>query len=174
MLNKKFLGIVAYTFMFVSLIMLVGNFAYAQKEPKGPKLPEHAEAVMPPECPTCKTVHASHTKGRVTAPMVMSCPDCKKETTEIGVYHCSKCEKEFLTCVNCLAAAPKAETRCPKCKKVLARHIKGKIEAPIKWEMKCPDCKKAPQEWRIQHCSECKTDFLACPLCKKEQKKYIR
>jgi DNA-directed RNA polymerase subunit RPC12/RpoP len=168
MFNNNGMRIVAYAFMFVSLMMLVGNFAYAQKEPKGPELPEHAEAVMPPECPTCKTVHASHTKGRVTAPMVMSCPDCKKETTEIGVYHCSKCEKEFLTCINCLAASKaKAETRCPKCKKVLVRQIKGKIGAHVKWEMKCPDCKEKPEEWLRQHCDECEVDFLACPLCKK-------
>ena len=168
MLNKKFIGIVAYGFMLVSLIMLMGNFAYAQKEPKGPELPEHPEAVMPPECPNCKTVHASHTKGRATAPMVMSCPDCKKETTEIGVYHCSKCEKEFLTCIDCRAATKaKAVTKCPECKKVLARRIKGKIEAPVKWEMKCPECKKKPDEWLLQHCDKCEVDFLACTLCKK-------
>jgi hypothetical protein len=172
MLNKKFLGIVAYAFMFVSLMMLVGNFAYAEKERKGPDLPE-LHAYNPPLCPTCKSKVATRTKGKVTAPVVMSCPDCKKETTELGVSHCSKCEKEFLTCIEC-QRFKKAEARCPECKKVLARRIKGNIEAPVKWEMKCPDCKKAPQEWRIQHCSECETDFLACPLCKKEQEKYIR
>ena len=174
MLNKKFLGIVAYTFMFVSLIMLMGNSAYAEKKPKGPELPE---ALGLPICPTCENVvHAKHTKGRVTAPLVMNCPDCKKEITEFGVYHCDRCEKEFLTCIKCVTAKKPAtmEGRCPKCEEVLVRQIKGKIGAHVKWEMKCPDCKKDPQEWRIQHCSECETDFLACPLCKKEQEKYIR
>lgn len=168
MLNTNFLRTVAYTFMIVSLMMMVGNFAYAgEKQPKGPDLPEHLEAVMPPECPTCKSVHASHTKGRATAPMVMSCPDCKKETTEIGVYHCSKCEKDFLTCIMCLKASKAVTTKCPNCKMVLARHIKGKIEAPVKWEMKCPDCKKEPGELLLQHCDKCEADFLACSLCKK-------
>ncbi len=158
--------------MFVSLIMLMGNSAYAEKKPKGPELPE---ALGLPICPTCENVvHAKHTKGRVTAPLVMNCPDCKKEITEFGVYHCDRCEKEFLACIKCLGKYTKAETRCPECKEVLARQIKGKIGAHVKWEMKCPDCKKKPDEWLLQHCDKCEADFLACPLCKKEQEKYIR
>ena len=161
MWNKKFMGIV----VFVSLMMLVCNFAYAQKEPKGPKLPE-AKALKLPTCPTCKSVPAYRpTKRRVTAPVVMSCPDCKEKIVELGVYHCDKCEKEFLACIECLRFK-KAEAKCPKCKKVRARHIKGTIEAPVKWEMKCPDCKKSPKEWLNQYCDECDADFLACPLCK--------
>jgi phage FluMu protein Com len=164
MLNRKFLGIVASTFMFVSLMMLVGNSAYAEKEPKGPELPE---ALGLPICPTCENVvPAKHTKGRVTAPLVMNCPDCKEEIVEFGVYHCDRCEKEFLACIKCLGKYTKAATRCPECKKVLARQIKGKIGAHVKWEMKCPDCKKKPDEWLIQHCDKCEVDFLACPLCK--------
>ncbi len=112
-----------------------------------------AEALGLPICPTCENVvHAKHTKGRVTAPVVMNCPDCKKEISEFGVYHCDKCEKDFLACIKCLGKYTKAETRCPECKKVLARRIKGKIEAHVKWEMRCPDCKKKPDEWLIQHC----------------------
>lgn len=169
MLNKNFVGSFTFALAFVGLMMLVGNFAYAQKEPKGPDLPE-AQAYNPPVCPTCKSKVATRTKGKVTAPVVMHCPDCKKERTELGVSHCDKCEKEFLTCVECLAASKTAAMvgKCPKCKNVLSRRIKGKIEAPVKWKMKCPDCKKTPQEWHLQHCDECDEDFLACPLCKKE------
>jgi hypothetical protein len=170
MLNKKFLGIIAAVFAFVSLMMLVGNFAYAgEKQPKGPELPE-AKALKLPVCPTCKKVPASHTKGRVTAPLVMSCPDCKEDIVEFGVYHCDKCEKEFLACIVC-QGFKKAATKCPKCNKVRARRIKGKIEAPVKWEMKCPVCEEKPQEWLLQYCDECDADFLACPLCKEEQEK---
>ena len=35
MLNKKYMGTFAFAVAFVSLMMLAGNFAYAQKEPKG-------------------------------------------------------------------------------------------------------------------------------------------
>ena len=169
MLNKSFIGTVAFALVFVCLMMLVGNFVYAgEKEPKGPELPE-IQAYNPPVCPTCKSKVATRTKGKVTAPVVMHCPDCKQEITEFGVSHCDKCEKEFLTCVECLAVSKPAATKCPKCKKVLARRIKGKIEAPVKWEMKCPDCKKTPGEWLMHHCDECGIDFLACPLCKEEQ-----
>ncbi|MFQ5714903.1 MAG: hypothetical protein ACE5GU_12805 [Candidatus Scalinduaceae bacterium] len=156
MWNKKFLGIIAAVVAFVSLTMLVGNFAYAEKEPKGPELPE-TKALNLPTCPTCKSVPAYRpTKRRVTAPVAMICPDCKKEITEFGVYHCDKCEKEFLACIEC-RRFKKAEARsmCPKCKKVLARRIKGKIGAPVKWEMKCPECKKKPKEWLLQYCDKC-------------------
>ncbi len=162
MLNNKFIGTVAYMVMFVSLIMLVGNFAYAEKEPKGPELPE---SMVLPICPTCENVvPAKRPKGKVTAPVVMNCPDCKQEMTEFGVYHCDKCEKEFITCIKCLSMQ-KAATKCPKCEKVSVRRIKGKIEASGKWKMKCPDCKKKIKEWLHQHCDTCKADFLACPIC---------
>jgi hypothetical protein len=169
MLNKKYMGTFIFAVAFVALIMLVGNLAYAQmaKERKGPELPEITALPMP-MCPTCKNVPAKHTKGKVTAPVVMDCPDCKKEMVEFGVYHCDKCEKEFLACLMCQRFT-KAEAKCPKCEKVLSRRIKGKVEAPVKWKMKCPHCKGKPQEWLIQHCDECGVDFLVCPLCKKEQ-----
>ena len=78
MLNKKYMGTFAFAVAFVSLMMLAGNFAYAQKEPKGPDLPE-IQAYNPPVCPTCKSKVATRTKGKVTAPMAMHCPDCKKK-----------------------------------------------------------------------------------------------
>ena len=170
MLNKKFLGKVAFVVAFVSLTMLVGNFAYAQK--KGTELAD-VPATTLPVCPTCKNVSASHTKGKTTAPMVMVCPDCKTEITEFGVSHCDKCEKDFLSCLKCQGLS-KAAAKCPKCEKVLSRRIKGKIQAPVKWEMECPDCKKKPQEWLLQHCDECEADFLACPLCKEQQEKHTK
>jgi hypothetical protein len=80
-------------------MMLVGNFAYAEKKPKEPGLPEAALTL--PVCPTCKNVPASHTKERKTAPLVMVCPECKKEASELRVYHCDKCEKDFLACPMC-------------------------------------------------------------------------
>ncbi|KHE92697.1 MAG: hypothetical protein K8F52_08650 [Candidatus Scalindua rubra] len=167
MLKKNFMGRVVFAVVFVSLTMLLSNLTYAQKEPKGSALPE-TQAYNPPVCPTCKSKVATRTKGKVTAPIVMHCPDCKKERTEAGVAHCDKCEKDFLICVECLKVSKPVATRCPKCKKVLARRIKGKIESPVKWKMKCPDCKKKPGEWLIHHCDECDADFLACPLCEKK------
>ncbi len=163
------MGTVACVVTFVGLTMLVGNLSYAEeKHPTGHGLPE-LQALNMPVCPTCKSEFATHTKGKVTAPVVMSCPDCKKETTEFGVYHCNKCEKEFLKCIKCLMPS-KATTKCPKCKEVLARYIKEEIESPaeFKWEMECPDCKKKPQKWLLQHCDKCEADFLGCPLCKQE------
>jgi hypothetical protein len=166
MLNKSFTGTVAFVFAFVSLMILVGNFAYAQKEAKGPEIPE---ALGFPICPTCENVvPAKRPKGKITAPVVMNCPDCKKEISEFGVYHCDMCEKEFLVCMKCLAVT-KAATKCPKCKNVLARQIKGKITPHVKWKMKCPDCKAKPEEWLIQHCDKCEADFLACPICAKKE-----
>ncbi len=168
MLNKNFMGRVVFAVAFVGLTMLAGNFVHAgEKQRKGPDLPE-LQAYNPPVCPTCKSKHATHTKGKVTAPVVMHCPDCKKDSTELGASHCDKCEKEFLTCIECLKASSTVKAKCPKCKKVLARRIKGEIAAPVKWEMKCPECKKKPAKWYIHHCDECESDFLACPLCKKK------
>ncbi|MBI2556518.1 MAG: hypothetical protein HYW13_03710, partial [Planctomycetes bacterium] len=82
--------------------------------------------------------------------------------------------KDVLACVMCQKAsaelkASTMEGKCPKCKEVRVRAIKGKTFA--KWEMKCPDCKKNLQEWLTQHCDKCDVDFLACPICKKEQEK---
>lgn len=169
MLNNKFLGTVACAVTLVIVMMLAGNFTYAEeKQPKGTGDSE-LQALELPVCPTCNSKVETHFKGKATAPEVMHCPDCKKKTTELGVYHCNKCEKEFLKCIKCLMPS-KAVTKCPKCKRMLARYIKGKIESPaeFKWEMKCPDCKQKPHEWFIQHCDKCEVDFLGCPLCRKE------
>jgi len=113
-------------------------------------------------------------KGKTHAPMGMVCPDCKKEISELGIHHCDQCEKDVLVCVMCKAKstalkAPSKESKCPKCKKVRARPIKGRTFA--EWKMKCPDCKKKTEEWLLQHCEKCDIDFLSCPLCKEEQKK---
>ena len=64
------------------------------------------------------------------------------------------------------------EGKCPRCKEVRVRAMKGKTFA--KWEMKCPDCKKKSQEWLTQHCDTCDVDFLACPICKKGTRKRVR
>ena len=100
--------------------------------------------------------------------------DCKNEIGELAVHHCDKCGKDVLACVMCqkTSAELKASTmegKCPKCKEVRVRAIKGKTFA--KWEMKCPDCKHKTQEWLVQHCDKCDVEFLACPICKKEQEK---
>ena len=116
--NNKFLGIVAFAITFVSLITLVGNSAYAEKKPKGPELPE-ASAL--PVCPTCKNVPASHTKGIVTASLIMVCPECKKEVSELRVYHCDKCKKDFLACPLCQMTS-KAVTKAQIIKRYL-QHI---------------------------------------------------
>jgi len=177
MLNKKFVGIVSFTVISVSVMMWGDNFAYAQEETH-----KHSEKALAPEhpiveefiCPSCKEVRVSPEKGRTLAAMPMVCPDCKNEITELAVHYCDKCGKDVLVCVLCQKATAelKAATmqgKCPKCKEVRTRPIKGKTLA--KWEMKCPDCKKKTQEWFIQHCDTCDVDFLACPICKKEQEK---
>lgn len=164
MLNMNFIKTFAFVIAFIGLVMLLGNCVYAQKEPKGSDLPA-IQPYNPPVCPTCKSKVSTRPKGMIAAPVVMHCPDCKKGRTEAGIWQCDKCEKEFLTCVECLGLSKPVAAKCPKCKKSVARHIKGKVEAPVKWEMKCLECKKSPQEWLMQHCDECDADFLACPLC---------
>ena len=176
MLNKNVFGIVASVIMVVSIMNWIGNLSYAEEVHK------HSEKAMAPAhptaeefvCPSCKEVRVSPEKGKTLAVMSMVCPDCKHEIGELAVHHCDTCGKDVLVCVMCQKAAAeiKAETKegkCPKCKEVRVRPIKGKTLA--KWEMNCPDCKHKMQEWRIQHCDKCDVDFLACPICKKEQEK---
>lgn len=177
MLNKKVLGIVVSAVMAVSVMMLANNFSYAEEEThkhseKG-LAPVHP-TVEPPMCPTCKNVRLSPEKGRTLAAMPMVCPDCKNEIGELAVHHCDKCGKDVMVCVVCQSAAAELqattmEAKCPQCKEVRTRPIKG--QALARKEMKCPDCKHKTQEWYIQHCDTCKTDFLSCPICKKEQEK---
>ncbi|GJQ57281.1 MAG: hypothetical protein SCALA701_00820 [Candidatus Scalindua sp.] len=106
----------------------------------------------------------------------MKCPHCKDEVEELAVHHCDKCGNDVMVCVLCQKASvdlepATMESRCPKCKRVLARRIKGTIAPPVKWEMKCPDCGKKSEKWLNQHCDTCDIDFIVCPLCKKEQGK---
>jgi phage FluMu protein Com len=177
MLNKKFFGLIATAVMSVSVMGLVGNLGYAEEETH-----KHSEKALASEhpieeefiCPSCKEVRLSPEKGRTLAAMRMVCPDCKNEISELAVHHCDKCDKDVLVCTMCKKAsaelkAATMEGKCPKCKEVRTRPIKGKTLA--KWEMKCPDCKKKTQEWLIQHCDECGVDFLTCPICLKEQQK---
>jgi len=99
MLNNKFIEIFALTVVFASLTMSAGNFAYAdEKQPQGTEL---SEALNLPTCPTCEKSPASHTAGKVLAPLEMVCPDCEKEVSELKVYHCDECKKEFLACSMC-------------------------------------------------------------------------
>lgn len=176
MLGKK-IGITASVIMAVSIVTWMGNLAYTEEEKhkhleKG-LAPEH-KTVEPPMCPTCKDVRVSPIKGKTLAAMHMVCPNCKNEIGELAVHHCDKCGKDVLTCVVCQTASAelKAATmvnQCPKCKLERARPIKGKTLAM--WEMKCPKCKHMTQELLVQHCDECGTEFLACPICKSEQDK---
>lgn len=143
---------------------------------------KHQEKALTPEhtteeefvCPSCKEVRISPVKGKTLATMSMVCPNCKNEISEVAVHHCDKCGNDVLTCVLCKKASAelKASTmkaKCPKCKEVRVRPIKGKALA--QWEMKCPDCKKKTKEMLIEHCDECGVDFLVCPICKKEEMK---
>ena len=176
MLNKKFLGIVISAIACVT-ILWGSNFAYAEEEThkhreKGLS-PEH-RTVEPSMCPTCKAVRLKPQKGKTLAAMSMVCPDCKNEIGEVAVHHCDKCGKDVLACVVCQSTSAELkmatmEARCPKCKEVRVRPVKGKTLA--KWEMKCPDCKHKRQEWLVQHCDTCDVNFLSCPICKKEQEK---
>jgi hypothetical protein len=158
--------------------IIVGNtLSYAEKDKH-----EHAEEItgrtLPklklPLCPTCKNVPVGPQKGRVTAPMAMTCPDCKKETAEFTIHHCDSCGKDILACMMCQKESEKSQTeakegKCPKCKMVRAWPIKGRTFA--KWEMECPECKERSHDWLVHHCDKCDADFLACPMCPKEQKK---
>ena len=178
MLNKKCVGIAFFVVISVSVIIWEGNFAYAQEEThkhsEKALAPKH-KTVEPPMCPTCKEVRLSPVKGKTLAAMPMVCPDCKNEIGEVAVHHCDKCEKDVLACVICQSTsaelkAATMEGKCPKCKEVRVRPIKGKTLAT--WEMKCQDCKQKIEEWLIQHCDTCDVDFLACPICKKKQEKF--
>lgn len=180
MLNKKFVGIVSFAVISVSVMILGGNFVYAEEEThkhsEKALAPEH-KTVEPPMCPTCKQVRLSPVKGKTLAAMPMVCPDCKNEIGEVAVHHCDKCGKDALACVICQSTsaelkAATMEGKCPKCKEVRVRPIKGKTLA--KWEMQCPDCKKTSKEWLVEHCDKCGVDFLVCPICKKEQEKLTK
>lgn len=179
MLDKKIFGMVASVIMAVSVINWIGNLAYAEEVHK------HSEKAMAPThqtveefvCPSCKEVRVSPEKGKTLAAMRMVCPDCKNEIGEFSVHHCDHCGTDVLVCPKCIAAAAELkaatmEGKCPKCKQVRRRPIKGKALAG--WEMKCPDCKKKSKEMLIEHCDECGADFLACPICLKEQIKGAR
>ncbi len=99
MLNNRFIRIFALAIAFVSLTMPVGNFAFADEmQPEGREL---FDAQNLPTCPTCEKVPARHTAEKVIAPLEMVCPDCKKEISELKVYHCDECKKEFLACSMC-------------------------------------------------------------------------
>ncbi|TVL96441.1 MAG: hypothetical protein CV087_23735 [Candidatus Brocadia sp. WS118] len=173
MINKNIFGIGASVIIAVGIISQIGNFTYAQEVHK------HSDKAMAPEhstaeefvCPSCKQVRVSPVKGKTLATMPMVCPDCKHEIGELSVHHCDSCGKDVLSCVMCQKASAelKMEAKCPKCKEVRVRPIKGHTLA--KWEMKCPDCKHKTKEWEVQHCDKCDIDFLACPLCQKEQAK---
>jgi hypothetical protein len=174
---KKFIGMFTTAIISIGLMIWGGNFSYAEEEThthseKG-LTPEH-KTIEPPICPACKNVRVRPIKGKTLATMPMVCLDCKNEISEVAVHHCDKCGKDVLACVMCqktsaeLKAAIK-EAECPKCKEVRVRPIKGKTLA--KWEMKCPDCKHKSQEFLIQHCNTCDADFIACPICKREEGK---
>lgn len=177
MLHNKFVGFVAFAAMSISVVIGCGNFAYAEEEThkhsEKALAPEHS-TVEPPMCPSCKEARLSPEKGKTLAAMDMVCPDCKNAVSEFAVHHCDKCGNDALVCVLCQKAsaelkAATMEAKCPKCKELRVRPVKGKTFA--KNEMKCPDCKHKTQEWLTQHCDKCDADFLACPLCKKEQEK---
>ena len=177
MLYNKFVGFVAFAAMSISVVIGCGNFAYAEEEThkhsEKALAPEHS-TVEPPMCPSCKEVRLSPEKGRTLATTSMVCPDCEKAVSELAVHNCSKCGNDAMVCVLCQKAsaglkAATMDAKCPKCKEVRVRPIKGRTLA--KNEMKCPDCKHKTQEWLTQHCDKCDADFLACPLCKKKQEK---
>ena len=177
MANKKIFRIVVSGVLYASIMAVAVSLVYAEdtthKHSEKALAPEH-KTVEPPMCPTCKDVRASPMKGHTLAAMRMVCPGCKNEIGELAVHHCDKCGKDVLVCVMCQKAASELkaatmEGKCPKCKEVRVRPIKGKTLA--KWEMKCPDCKQKTKEWNIQHCDKCDADFLACPLCQKQQEK---
>lgn len=180
MLNRNLLGIVVSVVIAAGVMMCGVNLANADEEtPKTEgthkmsdkaTAPEHEYGhVERPMCPSCGKVRVGAEKGRTVAKMVMECPDCKNKVSEFDVHHCDQCEKDVLICTMCnkISAELKAEAteaKCPTCKEVRTRPIKG--IATAKWAMKCPDCKKETAEWLTQHCDKCDKDFLACPICK--------
>ncbi|OHB86692.1 MAG: hypothetical protein A3D13_08740 [Planctomycetes bacterium RIFCSPHIGHO2_02_FULL_40_12] len=176
MVYKKFIKTVAPVIMYI--LMWGGNLMYAagaeHKHGENDLSTEHQIAELP-MCPFCKEVRASSEKERVLAAKSMVCPDCKSEVSALEIHHCDKCGKDVLICTMCqkASASLKAETmigKCPKCKKVLSRYVKGKVLAT--WKMKCRDCRMKSHEWLIQHCKTCNIDFLACPICEKEQERF--
>ncbi|NUO09546.1 MAG: hypothetical protein HUU08_12860 [Candidatus Brocadia sp.] len=177
MSSKKFLGIFASAVVTVSMLGFGGSFLYAVEE-----VHKHSEKALAPKhvvgeefvCPSCKEVRVSPEKGRTLALMTMVCPDCNNKIGEFSVHHCDSCGTDVLVCPKCIVAAAELkaatmEGKCPKCKEVRRRPVKGKALAG--WEMKCPACKKKTKEMLIEHCDECGADFLACPICLKEQEK---
>lgn len=180
MVNKKFLGAIIFTVTSFSLIVSGNNYLYAEKEETHKHLekglaPEHKTA-EPFVCPQCKEVRISPEKGRTLATTTMVCPDCKNKISEFAVHHCDVCGKDVLACALCKGTAAELQTetmktKCPECKEVRVRPIKGQTLA--KWEMKCPDCKKTSKEWLVIHCDKCGKDFLACPICKKAQEEEL-
>ena len=176
--RKKFWGV--FFCVAASLCVMTWSGAITRADEPAVEMHKHSEKALAPEhptveqpmCPNCKDVRVSPEKGRTLAAQVMVCPDCKNEISELAVHHCDKCGQDVLVCVMCQKAAAELkaatmEGKCPKCKEMRVRPIKGKTLA--KWEMKCPDCKKKSQEWLIQHCDKCDVDFIACPICKKQQ-----
>ncbi|MDR4509113.1 MAG: hypothetical protein MRJ65_12925 [Candidatus Brocadiaceae bacterium] len=177
MIHKKMFGM--FVVSVISAITLwAGNTACAGEETfktsekhlaKEYRMPETKDI---PLCPLCKKTHLGPIKGKTHAPMGMDCPDCKTKISEMNVHHCDLCDKDVMICATCKRKAAELqvqtkEAKCPKCKKVRARHIKGRTFA--NWEMKCPECKKKSKEWNMHHCDECDIDFLSCPLCEKEK-----
>lgn len=111
----------------------------AHKHGENDPLAEHS-TTEPPMCPFCKKVHVSPEKETTLAAKNIVCPDCKSEVTALEVHHCDTCGKDVLICAMCQKASAglKAKTmigKCPKCKKVLSRYVKGKVLAT--WKMKC-------------------------------------
>ncbi|MEP9409819.1 MAG: hypothetical protein HRF42_00160 [Candidatus Brocadia sp.] len=174
MSNKKFMAIVAFAVTLacgVNTAYTVGKkSSYSGKGPVS-SLP----AKDTPLCPSCREVRLSPVKRMALVTIPMVCPNCKNVITEIAVHRCDKCGEDILACVLCQKASDglKASTmisKCPRCKLIRSRLITGKALA--KWKMKCQNCKHKLQEWFIQHCNTCDTDFLSCPNCKKEQERF--
>ncbi len=169
MLNKRSVKIIVLVMISVSSIVPRNNLVHAVEET--PKQP----VVSQPLCPFCKKVHVSPVKEKTLAAKNIVCPDCKSELSALEVHHCDTCGKDVLICAMCQKASAglKAETMigtCPKCKKVLSRYVTGKVLT--NWKTKCRDCRMKSQEWLIQHCKACDIDFLACPICEKEQERF--
>ncbi|MCC6324046.1 MAG: hypothetical protein DCC43_07420 [Candidatus Brocadia sp.] len=178
MLNKKIFGMVASGVLYVSIMTIAVNSVYAEDATH-----KHSESAIAPAhptveefvCPSCKEVRVSPVKGKTLATKSMVCPDCKNEVGEFSVHNCDKCGNDVLVCGMCEKAAAELKTatmegKCPKCKLVRRRPVKGRALL-AGWEMKCPDCKKKTPEMLIQHCDECGAEFLTCPICLKEQGK---
>lgn len=178
MVYKKFMKTVEPVIICMHILLLGSDLMYAgevaHKHIENDPLLEHSTTELP-MCPFCKKVHVSPEKEKALAAKNIVCPNCKSEVTALEVHHCDKCGKDVFVCAMCQKASAglKAETmigKCPKCKKVLSRYVKGKVLAT--WEIKCLDCRMKSHEWLIQHCKTCDIDFLACPICEKEQERF--